>query len=175
MFHRFKEALFSFDGFLSTCDSGQKIVGESEEFSWRLKFLDLDEFPVMDWDERVKGIVSAIDAYDPGEAGDPNLGNKVLGYLGYLEQLVNQIGIACIHQIALGIYAKIAVKTLALLGLLVVTLVLTSTSTVIPVDLVIAAPAFFGALTVLMLYEIGWWLYRESEEPLTFVEGREDG
>ncbi|MEA2908303.1 MAG: hypothetical protein QOJ15_384 [Bradyrhizobium sp.] len=184
LYFRFKTNLFEFDKFLKDYSPKIPIINEAMALSWEAKFIKIDDFPLMGgWDDRLATWVSAMDAWDEEEAKlqdaepalvgheDPNLVNRILGFLGYLEDVANEIGIMCIRQIRAGHFIYLVTKALAILALLLVTLVICYEAAAVPrlAPAIAATPVFFVAFAVLMLFEIPYRLYREDRENLSFV------
>jgi hypothetical protein len=182
LFFRFKTSLFEFDKFLKDYSAEDAIINEALALSWDLKFLKIDDFPLMDWDYRLTGWVGAMDAWNELEGraqdrksaapenDDPNLVNRILGFLGYLENIVNDIGIMCIRQIIAGRFIALVTKALVVLALLLVVLVVcyeTGLPWLSPA--IVATPVFFVTFAVFMLVEIAYHLHREDRENLSFV------
>jgi hypothetical protein len=184
LYFRFKTNLFEFDKFLKDYSPRIPIINEAMALSWEAKFIKIDDFPLMSgWDDRLARWVDAMDAWheeevnlrdtEPPPVGheDPNLVNRILGFLGYLEDVANEIGIMCIRQILAGRFIYLVTKALAILALLLVTLVICYEAAAIPLlaPAIVATPVFFVAFAVLMLLEIAYRLYREDRENLSFV------
>ena len=170
LFYKFKGALFDFDSFLKGLPSNSPVVQESLSLSWKLKFVKFDEFPMRDWEDRLSSLVPHLKSNDDNQ-DDPNLSNKILGYLGYLEEIVSEIGLMCIRQIIAGVYVNIVIKAFSLIALVLLTLIITYLDLGPHVNLVIGVtPVFFGVLACLLFVEIGWYLYRETDELLVFVD-----
>jgi hypothetical protein len=164
------------------------IINEAMALSWDAKFIGLNDFPLMhSWDDRLAKWVTAMDAWDAEEVNrnagepvplgheDPNLVNRILGFLGYLEDVANEIGIMCIRQITAGRFINLVTKALVVLALLLVALVVSvkvDTSALAPA--IVSAPVFFVALSALMLLEIAYHLHREDRENLSFVAWNDD-
>lgn len=171
LFQKFKVALFDFDRFLKDYDSSYPLIAESQAFSWELKFLRMQEFPLMDWDERLSDLKPHLERERGNYDGDRNLERKILGYVGYLEELVSEIGMMCIRQIIVGVYVGTVKKIFFFLAVLV-TLIAASTMGLGQIGgaFLRISPVLFGVMAALMLLEIGWYLHRESKELLDFVE-----
>lgn len=184
LYFRFKTNLFEFDKFLKDYSPKVPIINEAMALSWDAKFIKIDDFPLRGgWDARLAKWVAAMDEWDIEEAmldegecapaghEDPNLVNRILGFLGYLEDVANEIGIMCIRQIRAGHFIVLVTKALLMLGLLLVTLVVSyeaaSVSMLVPA--IAATPVFFVAFAVLLLLEIVHRLHREDRENLSFV------
>ena len=89
-----------------------------------------------------------------------NLVNRILGFLGYLKDVANEIGIMCIRQIRAGHFSYLVTKALAILALLLVTLVICYEAAAIPrlAPAIVATPVFFVAFAALLLLEIAYRL-----------------
>ncbi len=169
LFYKFKTSLFDFDRFLKDYPSSERLVSEAQALSWSLKFVKLSKFPLGDWEDRLAELLPHIDK-DCDYEEDPNLKNKILGYLGYMEEIVSEIGIMCIRQVIAGIYIKIVIKAFILIGLLLLVLVI-SYLNLGSIQNVISSvmPVFFATFACLIFLELGWYLYREGNELLDFV------
>ncbi len=84
----------------------------------------ITDFPILDWEERLAEATEALEELDQDTCGDPNLSNKVLGFLVYLEDIVSEIGILCIRQILAPIHVGTVIKAFVTLGFLLLSLVL---------------------------------------------------
>src|SRR5260370_2542966 len=167
--------MFEFDKFLKECPEKIILVGKCLELSWRLKSLRITDFPILDWEERLAEATEALEELDQDTCGDPNLSNKVLGFLVYLEDIVSEIGILCIRQILAPIHVGTFIKAFVTLGFLLLSLVLSYLLSVpIPSAIIPALPVPFATMAALILFEIGWYLHREADELLDFVEKSDD-
>jgi hypothetical protein len=175
LYFRFKTGLFEFDKFLKEYPEKIILVGKCLELSWRLKSLRITDFPILDWEERLYEATEALEELDENFGGDPNLSNKVLGFLVYLEDIVSEIGILCIRQILAGLHVGTVIKAFVTLGFLLLSLVLSYLfSGSIASAIIGALPVLFATMAALILFEIGWYLYREADELLDFVQKDSD-
>jgi hypothetical protein len=171
LYFKFKAGLFDFDKFLKEYPAGNVVVSESLALSWQLKFLKMSDFPILDWLERLAKVTDAVGAPVKINCGDPNVSNKVLGVLGCLEEIVHEIGILCVRQIVAGVHVQTVIKAFVTLGLLLLSLVLSNLlSGAIASAVASALPVLFATMAALILFEIGWYLHREADELLDFVE-----
>lgn len=171
LYFKFKAGLFEFDKFLKEYPAGFTLVSESLALSWKLKSLKMSDFPILDWEERLSEVTEALEELDETTCGDPNLSNKVLGFLVYLEDIVSEIGILCIRQILAGVHVETVIKAFVTLGFLLLSLVLSYLiSGAIPSAIIGALPVLFATMAALILFEIGWYLHREADELLDFVQ-----
>ena len=105
---------------------------------------------------------------------DPNLENKILAYLTYLEALVSEIGLMCIRQIIVGVYSDIVRKVFSVLAGLVAILLLAYVNVSGAIKLLIyGAPVFFGIFILLLFLELARHVHQEAQELLDFVESEE--
>jgi hypothetical protein len=131
----------------------------------------MSDFPILDWLERLAKVTDAVGAPVKINCGDPNVSNKVLGVLGCLEEIVHEIGILCVRQIVAGVHVQTVIKAFVTLGLLLLSLVLSNLlSGAIASAVASALPVLFATMAALILFEIGWYLHREADELLDFVE-----
>ena len=121
------------------------------------------------------GVTEELETLDETRCEDLNLPNKVLGFLVYLEDIVSEIGIICIRQIIAGVHVRTVTKAFVTLGLLLFSLVLSYLfSGVVASAIIGALPVLFATMAALILFEIGWYLHREADELLDFVETKGD-
>ncbi|HTG06152.1 MAG TPA: hypothetical protein VK635_19125 [Bradyrhizobium sp.] len=187
LYFRFKTCLFEFDKFLKDYSAKDAIIHEALALSWDLKFLKIDDFPLMNWKDRLTPWVGVMNDWNypeeqargsesnPPENDDPNLVNRILGFLGYLEIIVNEIGVMCVGQIRAGRLTALVMKALVVLALLLVVLVVcyeTGLPWLWPA--LVATPVFFISFAVFMLFEIAYFLHREDRENLSFVAWDDD-
>ena len=173
LFIEFKNFLFKTDDFLEPFSSNISIVEEARIISYNLKQIENDDIPLDDWDERLEAFILALDKKDEFE-GNPNLGEKILEYLGHLEYLLNEIGILRINQIITGTFIQTLFKGFVLLSLMIISvLFLLVYHQDIEVSLMVVFPIFFGTLTSLLILEIGWWIKRQEDEMMSFIEDEE--
>ena len=92
LFNRFKSMLFEFDAFLITHSEGNPLIQACLEFSWKSKFINFDDFPLDDWENRVANITIHLDNGVGNFKEDINLENRILGYVGILEEIISSIG-----------------------------------------------------------------------------------
>lgn len=174
LFYKLKTSLFDFDRFLKDYPHSQLIVSEAQAISWQLKFVNLNDFPLMDWADRIAGLNSYFDK-DCDYEEDPNLNNKILGYLGYFEEIISEIGLMCIRQVIAGIYVKTVIKAFILIGLLLLVLMVSYLNLGrIPNLISSVMPVFFATFACLIFSELGWYLYRESNEMISFTRHEDD-
>lgn len=174
LFYKFKSILFEFDRFLSNYPTCQDIVQDAQALSWKLKFIRSDDFPLQDWDARIAFLTPYFDKNCDYE-DDPNLPNKILGYLGYLEEIVSEIGVMCIRQIIAGVFITTVIKAFILIGLLLFVLMISYLDIgVIPNLVCSIMPVFFAIFACLIFSELGWYLYRESNEMISFTRHDDD-
>lgn len=176
LYFKFKAGLFDFDKFLKEYPARISLVSECSELSWRLKSLKMSDFPVLDWADRLIGVTEELEAADETGCEDPNLSNKVLGFLVYLEDIVSEIGVLCIRQLVAGNHVRTVIKAFVTLALLLLSLVLSYLlSGAIASAVTSALPVLFATMAALILFEIGWYLHREADELLDFVEKDDNG
>jgi len=173
LFYKFKTVLFDFDQFLKEYPATEDLIAESQALSWKLKFIRLNEFPLENWDEILTDLNLYLDEeYNYEE--DPNLKNKILGYLGYVEEIISEIGMTCIAQVIAGIYIKIVIKAFSLIGLLLLVFVFSYLNLGSVQNLIASVtPVFFATFACLLFVEIGWYLWREYKNIISFT--RNDG
>jgi hypothetical protein len=183
LFFRFKNHLFEFDKFLKDYSATDDLINDALALSYDLKSVKIDEFPLMDWDDRIEGWVSAMEEWNERKAmihtdqatwvanDDPHLVHRILGFLSHLEDIVSEIGMMCLRQIFAGIFIKLVTKALVVLAGLLVTLVICYEVT-LPwlVPALVATPVFFVTMAVFMLLEFAYYLHREDRENLSFVD-----
>lgn len=176
LYFKFKTGLFEFDKFLIEYPARIMLVSECFELSWRLKSLKMVDFPILNWADRLIGVTKALEAAEEASSEDPNLSNKVLGFLVHLEDICSEIGTLCIRQMVAGIHVQTVIKAFVTLGLLLLSLVLSYLlSGTIALSIINALPVLFATMAALILFEIGWYLHREVDELLDFVEKSDDG
>jgi len=182
LYFRFKLGLFEFDKFLKDYSTSDRLISESEALSWDLKFLKLDDFPLLNWSQRIDAVTPHLTKPDDNSAAlrdgkiDPNAVNRILGHLGYLEDVVSEIGMMCIRQIIAGRHIHLVAKALVLLALLLGTLTLTyfpAPAWLLPA--LYTSPLLFTTAAVMLLIELSDELVRESRETLSFVAWGDDG
>ncbi|MBD2232236.1 hypothetical protein [Phormidium tenue] len=170
LFYRFKSMLFEFDSFLKDYPATERKVSEAQALSWQLKFIKLSEFPLFDWGDTIKDLTTYLTEAEDYEE-DLNLDNKILGYLGFLEETVSEIGLICINQITSQIYVDIVIKILALITLLIVTLISGYLNLgTIQNSVLSCSPVFFASFSCLIFLQVIRCLKMESKEILNFVE-----
>ena len=178
LYFRLKAALFDFDKFLRDYSNDDALINRAEAFSYDLKGARLGDFPLRDWEERIAEVVGEINKRGENETAktlkgetDPHIANRILGYLDYFEDLISEIGTMCVMQIITGRHIAMVAKALSLVALLL--LVITSNylgefTWLRPA--LYASPVFFSTCAILLLVEVGYQLYREGREQLTFVD-----
>jgi len=175
LFAKLKTELFNFDSFLKDYPSHLPIINECLSFSWELKKIKFDEFPISDWDERLASLEPHIGESRGAYENDRNLENKILGYLVIMEEIVSEIGLMCIKQIISSIHTERVIKGfVCLAGVLVSSLVTFYVSSDNALFLLSSVPIFFSVMILLYILELGWNLKRESDEELIFVEKEAD-
>ncbi|PSN18161.1 hypothetical protein C7271_13980 [filamentous cyanobacterium CCP5] len=174
LFYRLKSFLFDFDNFLEKTSNQKHVSNKAQELSWELKFLTISDFPIMNWNDKTRDLLNLLESEeDPLE--DPNFNNKVLGYLGFIENLISEIGVACISQIVALKHFEVVYKVLALIGLLLLALVSNYLNFgAMPAKVLSVSPVFFASFSSLILLELGWLLHREKMNMLDFVEWNSD-
>ncbi len=169
LFYKFKSSLFDFDRFLKDYPDSEDLINEAQALSWHLKFVKLDDFPLQDWDDKIMSLAQYLDE-DCDYEDDPNLKNKVIGYLGYFEDIVNEIGVMCIRQVIAGIFVKTVIKAFFIIGLLLIFMMVSYLDLgLIPNLISSVMPVFFATFACLIFTELGWYLYRESNEMISFT------
>ncbi|MBD2088542.1 hypothetical protein H6F67_01490 [Microcoleus sp. FACHB-1515] len=169
LFYKFKSSLFDFDRFLKDYPRSQSIVGQAQAVSWELKFIKFSDFPLLDWESRIESLTLFFDK-DCDYKDDPNLDNKILGYLGYLEEIVCEIGLMCVRQIIAGVFVRTVIKAFVLIGLLLLVLIISYLNIgAVPNLICSIMPVFFATFACLIFSELGWYLHRESDEMISFV------
>ena len=166
----YKNFLFKMDDYLESLPSNIPIVEEARIISHNLKFVENNDIPLNDWDERLEDFLKELDNKN-GFDSDPNLGNKILEYLGYVEYILGEIGVLRIRQIVAGIFIKTLFKGFALLSLMIATILIVLVfHQDMKSHMMVVFPVMFGTLTSLMILEIGWWIKREENEMMSFIE-----
>ena len=170
LFIEFKNFLFKTDDYLESFSSNIPIVEEARIISYNLKQIENDDIPLNDWDERLEPFITALDKTEKLQ-DNPNLGNKILEYLGHLEYLISEIGILRIKQIITGIFIKTLFKGFILLSLMIISILfLLIYHQDIEASVMVMFPILFGVLTSLLILEIGWWIKRQENDMMSFVE-----
>lgn len=106
---------------------------------------------------------------------DPNLTNKILGYLGYVEELISEIGVTCIAQAIIGVYIGIVIKAFSLIGALLLVFVFSYLDLGLIQNLIASVtPVFFATFSCLIFVEIGLYLSREYRNILSFVQSDDE-
>ena len=171
LFTKLKSELFNFDSFLKDYPQDLAIINESQKFSWDLKSIKFEDFPIMDWDERLEGLKPHIEKSRGAFEGDRNLENKVLGFLVIMEEIVSDIGLMCIKQIISTVHADRVIKGFCCFaGVLVTATATYYVSDPTLIFILSSLPIFFVVMVLLYILELGWNLKRESDEQLVFVE-----
>ena len=169
LFIEFKNFLFKTDDYLESFSSNISIVEEARIISYNLKKIENDDIPLNDWDERLEPFLTALNKTEEFQ-DNPNLGNKILEYLGHLEYLISEIGILRIKQIITGIFIKTLFKGFALLSLMIISILfLLIYHQDIAVSVMVIFPILFGVLTSLLILEIGWWIKRQENDMMSFI------
>ncbi len=168
---KFKSMLFDFDSFLQSYPDKLELISRCQELSWDLKSLKNDEFPILNWDERISNIKLEKLLENTKYDKDKNLPNKILGYLTVLEEIISEIGLMCIRQIICGVHMNRVIKGFSYIVILLIIFGITFYAQNDMVLFILsAAPIFFSILTILYFTELGLELYRESDELLVFVD-----
>lgn len=178
LYFKFKTGLFDFDKFLKEYPARITLVSNCLELSWELKSLKMSDFPILDWEDLLIGVTDELETVDEASCEDSNLSNKVLGFLVYFEDIVSEIGMICIRQIVAGVHVRTVTKAFVTLGLLLFSLVLSYLlSGEVASAIISALPVLFATMAALILFEIGWYLHREADQLLDFVEkdGEDNG
>jgi len=164
LYLRLREVLMEFDKFLGEQNHHLEIVQSAQSLSWEAKKLRMADFPIRDWDERVKSFINTYSKY-PESAKDPNLHLKTISYVNYCEELVGSLGLCCIRQVVARVLLRPIVKMFALLTGIIAVFAYYHLyfSSVHPMFLWGAA-TFFTVGTALLTYEVAYWLYRHISE-----------
>jgi len=169
----YKNFLFKMDNYLESLPSNISAVEEARIISYNLKSLKNDDIPLDDWDERLDSFLKALDKTEEFK-DDSNLGNKILEYLGHIEYLISEIGILRIRQMTTGLFIKTLFKGFILLSLMIMSILfLLVYHQDIKSSIMVVFPILFGVLTSLLILEIGWWIKREEDEMMSFIEDEE--
>lgn len=170
LFIEFKNFLFKTDQFLDSLPKNVSAVEEARVISYNLKIIENDDIPLNDWDKRLEDFMKALDKTHEFEH-DKNLGKKILEYLGHLEYLLSEIGVLRIRQIITGVFIKTLFKGFVLLAMMIISiLILLIFHQNMSLSIMIAFPVLFGTFTALLILEIGWWIKREEEDMMSFIE-----
>jgi len=175
LFTKFKSELFNFDAFLKDYPQHLEIINESQKLSWNLKTIKFEDFPVLDWEERLKGVLSYIELSKGTYENDRNLENKIIGFLIVTEEIVSDIGLMCIRQIISSAHANRVIKGFTCLaGVLFTAAVTFYVNDPAVLFILSSAPLFFVVIVLLYILELGWNLKREADEQLIFLESEEN-
>jgi len=174
LYLRLRDTLISFDDFLRTQNDPSGLVGAAQSFSWELKKLRLEDFPILDWDSRLKDLGKRLEKH-PREGEESNLPLEVMAYLGYCEELVSAIGLACIKQIVVRVLLQPILKMFIVMGCIILTLICYCFCfSLTPFQVRLALPVFFSFVTLLLLYEVAWHFYRHITENTDFPDSAEE-
>ena len=77
---------------------------------------------------------------------------------------------ACIRQITAAVFLRPVIKSFAVLAAVLVTMVVAYLFYAKRMQFFALTPVFFGVYASLIFVEIGFWLHRETEEIIDFVE-----
>jgi hypothetical protein len=171
-YYRLHDRLYELDSLLRDEAQDDPLVWEAQRFSFELKKLRLQDYPVLDWDERMGPLLQLVTAADKRTS---HLAQEVLIRLHHCEDLISTIGLMSIRQIVAGALVQPVIKSFALLAALMILGIATYFLAAIPSaqPVVAAVPTFFGTFSALLFIEVGWLVYRETEEILDFVEREE--
>lgn len=171
LFFKFKSMLFDLDRFLRDYKPKLKIVQQTQAVSWDLKRLRIQDFPVLDWDAKLSHLLPLLKKGDSTTSKDPNLSNKILGYLNHIEEIISEIGLLCIRQIISRIFVNLFLKALSLMGILLLTMLAGYLDISDSINIIVSAsPIFFAVFECLLLVEIGFYITKESDEWIDFVQ-----
>ncbi len=172
LFHRFKSKLFVFDTYLESLPN-YELIDIMLEFSWNMKKLKQSDFPFYEWKENVENIIKESDNLNE-DYEDPNTKNKILGFLLYLEELLDEFNLMCIRQMIAGIFVNIVLKSFLLIASLIMVMLLNyMIKSEIVLFILSGMPVFFGTMVCLVFLQIGRYIHKDSEEMLDFIEKKE--
>jgi hypothetical protein len=170
LYLRFRDTLITFDDFLRMRGGISDLVGEAQSVSWELKKVRLEDFPIMDWDCRLKRLGKMLEKH-PSEDVHANLPLEIMAYLGYCEELISAIGLACIKQIVVRVLLQPILKMFVVMGCIIMTLIYYCFYfSMAPLQVRLGLPVFFSLATILLLYEVAWYFYRHITENTEFSE-----
>jgi hypothetical protein len=170
LYLRFRDTLITFDDFLRNHAGISDLVNEAQSVSWELKKLRLEDFPIMDWDSRLKRLGTILEKH-PREGAHVNLPLEVMAYLGFCEELISAIGLACIKQIIVRVLLQPIIKMFVVMGCIIMTLIYYCFYFAIaPLQIRLGVPVFFSLAAILLLYEVAWYFYRHIAENTDFSE-----
>lgn len=174
LFHKFKSKLFVFDSYLESLPK-YNIVDSMFEFSWKMKQLKQSDFPFDEWKLEVENLMKVYDTSKTEEFEDPNMKNKVLGFLVYLEELLDEFNLMCIRQIIAGLFVNIVIKSFLLIASLIFIMLINYISkNELMLFILSGMPVFFGVMVCLIFLQIGRYIHKDSEEMLDFIEKKEN-
>lgn len=139
---------------------------------FELDKLDITDLPTTDRGNEYRHYTAALKSgLNDNRAGRRPLLLESVAYFGYLDHLLDRIGVVAIGQIiSRGFIHTLAkgagVTCLGIIGLLAATLCYGNTTRLVVVLLII----FCGVASILLLYEICATLYRYDDEQLDFIE-----
>jgi len=171
-YSRLQDSLKDLTSFANLVAPNTKLASVVRTFALELRALRLKDFPLMDWDERLDGVIQERTA---AEKRSPGSSDELMVRLGQCEELVSTIGLMSIKQIIAGVEAVPFIKSFVILAAILISgvggpvIIQTSAKT-----LGIGIPIFFCVLTSLIFVEIAWQVYRETKELLDFVEGADE-
>lgn len=174
-YNRFRDRLYAFDSFLATKPSHLPLVHEARSFSWDLKKLRLQDVPITDWAERLSEVMRELSNY-AGEGDLQNLDLEVMEYLGDLESCLSTIGIASIKQVGATVVAAPVMRSFGLLAVMLVSGIAVFFLSAFPIlaDLIAVIPVFFTIMAAMLFVHVAWFIRRELDEMLDFVDDSDD-
>lgn len=174
LFHRYKSGLFDLDKYLDQLKEHSPAIQAARSASLRLKFVQFEDFPLMDWDDYLEAFLESLSEEEDVNDTSDSIEKRVLAFFAYIEEIVSDIGVMCVRQVILGLHVEIVKKVVGLLVALVTTLVVVHLGPSGHLLLVLhATPIFFGAMVSLVLVQIARYLALEYRDQVTFTTSDE--
>ncbi|MGA7564328.1 MAG: hypothetical protein WBW55_14100 [Desulfobaccales bacterium] len=142
---------------------------------FELEKLDISDLPQTDYGDEYKAYAEALDVglEDPDRL---QFYQTSILYSVYIEQLLSRIGVISIKQIITKLFLNTLSKGFAIvtgiIALLFTALVWFRSDTKV---YFISLTFFFSLMVMLLFMEFAYWMYREVNEELDFVEKSTDG
>ena len=171
VFSEFKSRLFDFDSFVSAQSNGHdKDVCKSLIFE--LNKYDISDLPQTDYGKEYRIYAKTLEvALESSSKNRREFYLYTSMHMGYIEQLLNRLGLVAISQILTKLFVNTLAKGIFLVSLMILFLFMASifySDDLIPTFF--SGALFFSIMTVFVFTELVVDLYRNVDEELDFVD-----
>jgi ABC-type multidrug transport system fused ATPase/permease subunit len=169
-YHRLQERLYEMDEFVQANGPDTEVSDALLEFTYDLRRLQLRDYPIQDWGERLNPFESFLTT--KSDDGFEMFWAHLLVRLNYIEELMGLIGISSVRQILLSVIAAPLLKCFGALAAIMLSSaigILMSSYESAGVALVLL-PVFFAVFSAFLFVEVAHAVYRETEEIVDFTK-----